>query len=201
MNPNIHEFMARIHDLERRIEEEAQARRQKWQADFEERKVAFDAEILAQQKRFKMGLLRYVWGAEWRSVLSAPFIYSVIFPLVLLDVSVTLYQWICFPLYRIPRVKRSLYFVFDRTHLEYLNLLEKINCAYCSYGNGLVAYAREVVGLTEQYWCPIKHARKVLQAHPHYHGFADYGDAEHYRQELARLRVELSRMQTDRHPG
>ncbi|MBD8051531.1 hypothetical protein [Limnohabitans radicicola] len=194
MNSDILEFLERIRELEARIEREAQARRQQWQADFESRKVRFESEVLAQQKRFKMGLLRYLLSAEWRSVLSVPFIYPVIVPLVLLDVFVTLYQWVCFPLYRIPRVQRSDFFVFDRTHLAYLNLLEKINCAYCSYGNGLMAYAREVVGLTEQYWCPIKHARKVLQAHPHYHGFADYGDAEHYRAELARLRADLARM-------
>lgn len=194
MNSDILEFLERIRELEARIEREAQARRQQWQADFESRKVRFESEVLAQQKRFKMGLLRYLLSAEWRSVLSVPFIYPVIVPLVLLDVFVTLYQWVCFPLYRIPRVQRSDFFVFDRTHLAYLNLLEKINCVYCSYGNGLMAYAREVVGLTEQYWCPIKHARKVLQAHPHYHGFADYGDAEHYRAELARLRADLARM-------
>lgn len=87
--------------------------------------------------------------------------------------------------------------MFDRTHLGYLNLLEKINCAYCSYGNGLIAYCREVVGLTEQYWCPIKHARRVFQAHAHYHGFADYGDAENYRAELARLRHALLQMRAD----
>lgn len=194
MNPNISEFMARIRELELRIEQEAQERRQQWQADFESRKVRFEAEVLAQQKRFKMGLMRYVFGADWRSVLSVPFIYPVIVPLLLLDASVTVYQWICFPLYRIPRVKRSAYFVFDRSHLAYLNLLEKFNCAYCSYGNGLVAYVREVVGRTEQYWCPIKHSRKVLQAHPHYHGFTDYGDAEHYREALARLREDLARI-------
>lgn len=194
MNPDIRDFMERIRELESRIEQEAQIRRQQWQADFETRKVRFEAEVLAQQKRFKMGLLRYVFSAEWRSVLSVPFIYPVIVPLILLDVSVTLYQWVCFPLYRIPRVRRGRYLVFDRTHLAYLNLLEKINCAYCSYANGLIAYVREVVGLTEQYWCPIKHARKVLQAHPHYHGFSDYGDAEHYREALARLREDLARM-------
>ena len=58
----------------------------------------------------------------------------------------------------------------------------------------LIAYCREVVGLTEQYWCPIKHARRVMQAHPHYHGFADYGDAENYQAELVRLRAELMNM-------
>jgi hypothetical protein len=33
-----------------------------------------------------------------------------------------------------------------------------------------------------------------MQAHAHYHGFADYGDAENYRAELARLREELRQM-------
>jgi len=139
----------------------------------------------------------YVLTAEWRHVLCVPFIYPVLFPMLLLDAFVTLYQWVCFPLCGIPRVKRADYFVFDRTHLAYLNWLEKINCAYCSYGNGLMAYGREVVGLTEQYWCPIKHARRMVQAHAHYHGFADYGDAENYRAELARLRADLLKMRTD----
>lgn len=192
MNPQIQDFLDRIRQLEAAIDKETQTRRQQWQADFETHKVRFEKEVLAQQKRFKEGLLAYVFTAEWRHVLCVPFIYSVLVPMLLLDFFVTLYQWVCFPLFRMPRVKRADYFVFDRTHLAYLNGLEKINCAYCSYGNGLMAYCREVVGLTEKYWCPIKHARRVLQAHPHYHGFADYGDAANYRAELARLRAELT---------
>jgi hypothetical protein len=153
--------------------------------------------VLVQQKRFKGGLLGYVLTAEWRHVLCLPFIYPVLLPMLLLDVWVRLYQWVCFPLCGMARVKRADYGVFDRTHLAYLNGLEKINCAYCSYGNGLIACCRGVVGLTEQYWCPIKHARKVLQAHAHYHGFADDGDAENYRAELTRLRAELLKMRQD----
>ena len=38
-------------------------------------------------------------------------------------------------------------------------------------------YVREIVGRTEQYWCPIKHARRVIGAHPQYAQFYDYGDA------------------------
>lgn len=197
MNQQIQEFLKRIQQLEAAIEQEAKNRRQQWQADFEEHKVRFEKEVLAQQQRFKEGLLVYVFSAEWRHVLSIPFIYPVLLPMLLLDVFVTVYQWVCFPLYRIPRVRRSDYLVFDRTHLAYLNLLEKINCAYCSYGNGLMAYCREVFGLTEQYWCPIKHARRVLQSHSHYHGFADYGDAENYRAELKRLRAELMKMRSE----
>jgi hypothetical protein len=197
MNPNIREFLDRIRQLEADIEQEVQHRRQQFQADFEARKVRFENEVLAQQRRFRQGVWHYVFTAEWRSVLSVPFIYPVLLPMLLLDFFVTLYQWVCFPLYRIPRVRRSDYFVYDRTHLAYLNWLEKINCAYCSYGNGLAAYVREVVGLTEQYWCPIKHARRVLQAHPYYHGFVDYGDAESYRAQLALLREQLQKIKSE----
>lgn len=194
MDDNIGEFVKRIRALEAQIEQEFQQRRQQLQADFENRKVQFEAEVLAQQRRFKEGVLKYVLTADWRHVLSVPFIYPVLLPMLLLDAFVTLYQWVCFPLYRIPRVKRSDYFVFDRTHLAYLNVLEKINCAYCSYGNGLAAYVREVVGLTEQYWCPIKHARRVMQAHPYYSGFVDYGDAQNYRDQLEQLRQQLQQI-------
>jgi hypothetical protein len=191
MNAPIQEFLDRILQLEAAIEQEAKSRRQQWQADFEEHQVRFDQEVLAQQKRFKEGLFAYVFMAQWRHVLCVPFIYPVLLPMLMLDALVTLYQRVCFPLCGMPCVKRSDYFVYDRTHLAYLNWLEKINCAYCSYGNGLMAYGREVVGLTEQYWCPIKHARRRMQAHAHYHGFADFGDAENYRAELTRLRAEL----------
>ena len=197
MTPQIQEFLDRIQQLEAAIEQEAKSRRQQWQADFDEHKVRFEQEVLAQQRRFKEGLWGYVLSAEWRHVLCVPFIYPVLLPMLLLDASVTLYQWVCFPLCGIPRVKRSAYFVFDRNHLAYLNWLEKINCAYCAYGNGVVAYCREVVGLTEKYWCPIKHARRRMQAHPHYHGFTDFGDAENYRAELTRLRADLLRMRQD----
>ena len=39
----------------------------------------------------------------------------------------------------IPKVRRADYLVFDREDLPYLNLMEKFNCFYCSYGNGVAA--------------------------------------------------------------
>src|SRR5690606_26877042 len=122
---------------------------------------------------------------------SAPFIYALIVPLVFLDLLLTLYQAVCFRLYRIPRVPRERYIVIDRHQLGYLNILERLNCAYCGYANGLLAYAREIAARTEQYWCPIKHARRVLGSHARYARFLDYGDATDYETRLARLRQEL----------
>ena len=194
MNPKISELLDRIREIEHQIEEETKRRRAELQADFEDKRVRFEREVLAQHRRFKTGLLNYMITANWLSVLTAPLIYSVLGPLLLLDVFVTVYQRVCFPIYGIACVKRSDYFVYDRTHLAYLNVIEKVNCAYCSYGNGLMTYAREIVARTEMYWCPIKHARKVLQAHPYYAGFVDYGDAQSYQRELERLRAQLSQL-------
>ena len=114
-------------------------------------------------------------------MITAPFIYVLIIPLLLLDGFVSLYQMMCFPVYGISKVQRRDYFAFDRAHLAYLNGLEKINCAYCSYANGLIAYTMEIASLTEAYWCPIKHARRLNLTHARYRDFADYGDAEGFK--------------------
>ncbi|HEY4752554.1 MAG TPA: hypothetical protein VIH37_04665 [Candidatus Limnocylindrales bacterium] len=194
MNEKINELVERIRKLQDEIETELRRRREELHADFESRKIRFEREVVAQQRRFKAGLARYILTARPLVVLTAPAIYAVFVPLLLLDLAVGLYQWICFPAYGIPRVRRRDYLVFDRGHLAYLNAIEKINCLYCSYGNGLAAYVKEVVARTEQYWCPIKHARRVLDAHPYYNRFADFGDAEAYRAELTKLRRELERL-------
>jgi hypothetical protein len=194
MNPKISELLARIQHMELEIEQEMKRKRAELQADFEETRVRFEREVLEQQRRFKTGVMAYLLTANLMSVLTAPVIYALFFPILLLDLSITIYQHICFRAYGIARVKRSDYFVFDRAHLAYLNLIEKINCAYCSYGNGVMAYGREVVARTEQYWCPIKHACKVMAAHPYYTGFVDFGDAESYKNELENLRTELAKL-------
>jgi len=114
--------------------------------------------------------------------------------LVLLDVSLFIYQQVCFRAYRIPRVRRGDYVVIDRHMLAYLNLFEKFNCIYCGYGNGVLSFAREISARTEQYWCPIKHARRVAKPHDRYAEFMAYGEAEgfHTRLEEQRLQVQAS---------
>jgi len=105
-----------------------------------------------------------------------------------MDLVMTVFQNVCFPVYGIPKVRRSDYVVIDRQHLSYLNLIERLNCVYCSYFNGVIAYSREIAGRTEQYWCPIKHARKIKSFHSRYKNFFDYGDAEGYRAKIEEVR-------------
>ncbi len=200
MNAKLSEILARIARLEEEFEAELQRRRLELQVEFRHRRVHFGAAVLAQQRRFRTSLLGYVLGAELRHVASIPFVFGLLVPMAVLDVAVSLYQWICFPLYRIPLVRRRDHWAYDRSQLGYLNLVEKINCAYCSYGNGLAAYFAEIAGRTEQYWCPIKHARRVRNAHRHYRTFLDYGDAEGYRRELLALREQLRELDPARRP-
>jgi hypothetical protein len=188
MASQIDVLMEKLHQVQAEIEVELAKRREALRFHFENRRIVFEAEVLRVQRVIKIRLSRYIRDANPLIVLTAPVIYSLIIPVALLDLFVMTYQAICFPVYKIPKVRRRDYLVFDRHHLAYLNLLEKINCAYCSYANGAIAFAREVASRTEVYWCPIKHARRVLGPHPHYAGFADFGDAEAYREKLTQMK-------------
>jgi hypothetical protein len=199
MTPQIGELVEKIRQLESELEVELARRREELRFELIDRKIRFEQEVRQRHKTLKTGLLRYLAQARLRNLVSAPVIYAMIFPLLLLDLCVTLYQLTCFPLYRIPMVRRRDYLVFDHHKLAYLNAIEKLNCAYCSYGNGLLSYIKEIVARTEQYWCPIKHAQRVLQAHSRYSRFVDFGDAEAYRRELEKLRCDFNHRDKNGH--
>lgn len=171
---------------------DARRQRIRWRYRVSRGKIRFDREIREAQRRLKQGLGAFLRQSSVSNALTAPLIYSLAVPLLLADAWITLYQWICFPVYGIARVRRRDYFVLDRYRLEYLNAIEKVNCTYCSYANGLIAYIREVAARTEQYWCPIKHGRHVRSPHPRYSLFSDYGDAAGYRVRSRHLRTALN---------
>src|SRR5688572_6830941 len=152
-----------------------------------------DPAVRAGHRRQRTGLWRYILTGNAATVASAPVIYSAIVPFVVLDGWVTLYQAVCFRAWGLRRVRRRDYFAIDRHKLAYLNGLEKLNCLYCSYANGLVAYVSEIAARTEQYWCPIRHARRTRHAHDRTAAFAAYGDADAYRYRLPSLRAALRR--------
>jgi hypothetical protein len=191
MPTRIDELMERIAGLEHELEAELNEVRAKWRYRIERDRVRFERDVRAAQRRFKKSIPRFLLESHLLSIATAPIIYAMIGPIALLDLAVTIYQAVCFRAYGVARVKRSAYVVFDRQHLAYLNGIEKLNCAYCSYANGVFAYAREIGGRTEQYWCPIRHAKRVRSPHPQYRHFVDYGDAEAYRSQLNGLRREL----------
>jgi len=127
-------------------------------------------------------------NASSLNILTAPFICYCLIPAVFLDVVVSLYQAVCFTVYGISRVARKEYIIIDRYSLNYLNTIGKLNCIFCGYFNGVIAYVQEIAARTEQYWCPVKHARKRAKTHAHYHKSVEYGGTESYKNKLAEMR-------------
>jgi hypothetical protein len=197
MDTLIDDLTRKIRELEAQMDAHIAQRRAELRVGMERGRVVFEQEVLRRHRELKTALLSDVWNANLLVIVTAPVIYAMIVPMVLLDLFVTVYQMICFPVYGIPKVKRADYFVFDRHHLAYLNAIEKLNCAFCSYANCLIAYVREIAARTEQYWCPIKHARRVIGSHARYAAFDDYGDAEGYQKRTAELRDQLSKQKDD----
>jgi hypothetical protein len=191
MTDRISTLVDKISKLERQLRDEIKEQEDRFQYRLEGRRVKFEQSVLEAHRKFKVAILPWLRASLWRNVFSVPFIYAMIVPLAFLDLTVTLYQQLCFRLYDIQRVDRSRYVILDRHQLAYLNGIEKFNCIYCGYGNGIIAYAREIIARTEQYWCPIKHARQALGTHRRYDKFANYGDADNYKPQLLKLRDEL----------
>jgi hypothetical protein len=188
-------LLDKIKDLENELVEELQKQQEEFSYEISKRRVYFEKNVIIRHKEYAKRLLSYISDAPLKHILSAPVIWSCIIPVILLDVTVSIYHWVCFPLYGIPKVKRQDYIVFDRQYLNYLNMVEKINCGYCSYVNGLFAYLQEIAARTEQFWCPIKHARRIKSLHSRYQKFISYGSAEKYRAEIETVRHDFKDLQ------
>ncbi len=191
MTQRMQDLANEILRLQSELDSEIEKRRTQLGWHMNERMVAFENGIVAEHRRLRKTVRSFLAGAPISFVVTSPVIYSLIVPLLLIDVWASLYQAVCFRAYRIPRVRRANYIVFDRQHLAYLNWIEALNCLYCGYANGVFAYIREIGSRTEQYWCPIKHALRIADPHQRYYEFLEYGDADGYRARLEEFRERL----------
>jgi len=196
MSPTEQHLSDRIKSLEKELASVLAQKQKEFEYHFAKGKALFDAAALKKHRSQKLGLASYLLQGRFLAYLTAPIIYSGIVPFFLLDVFLTVYQGICFPVYGVPKARREDYFVYDRARLKYLNLLERLNCLYCSYGNGLFAYATEISARTEQHWCPIKHAQRLRSPHSRYGHFFDYGDSQKYSQQVETVRNDFVDLKT-----
>jgi hypothetical protein len=191
MTLRMQELAGEIVRLQRELDREIEQRRKDLGWKVHARLIEFERGIAIEHRKLRMGVATFLSRSSIGTIVTAPVIYSLIVPLVIVDAWVSLYQAICFRAYRIPRVRRGDYIAFDRQHLAYLNGIEVLNCLFCGYANGLIGYVREISSRTEQYWCPIKHALRISDPHRRYHQFVEYGDAEGYRARLMAFREAL----------
>ena len=141
----------------------------------------------------QLGLIDLIKRSRPINLITGPIIYSMIFPLLILDAFVSFYQWSCFPIYGIPKLSRKDFIIFDRQELKYLDWISKFHCTYCAYGVGIVAFVGAVIGVTEAYFCPIKHKFKKIHAsqkHDQYIPFDEPANFD-FNAHLAKARNKL----------
>lgn len=112
-----------------------------------------------------------------QSVVSGAVITSMIIPLLIVDLSCSFYHAVYFRLNGIPLISRKKYIIIDRGRLTKLSWLQRWNCFYCDYANGLIAWTKAVINTTEVYNCAIKHGPMVpVESHQ-----KDYFEYESFR--------------------
>jgi len=194
MNERINQILAQMAGLEDELRTALHEQESRMFFQIKGKRVEFESSVKEANRKLKTNFFRWLVAYRPQNLITGPIIYGMAIPLLLMDACVSFYQWACFPIYGITKVRRSDYLVFDRHQLGYLNFIEKFHCTYCEYGNGLMAYMREILARTEEYFCPIKHARKVIGTHARYRRFLDYGDAADYEARLEAFRVGLGQV-------
>ena len=94
MNTSLNDILERISQLEEELQSELKRRRDALEANFDHRRVHFEQAIVERHRRFKTSLLSYITQADLRNAISAPVIYSLIVPMLMLDAALTVYQWL-----------------------------------------------------------------------------------------------------------
>jgi len=191
----IQELLKEIQQLQQRMADEISREARDLGYKLHRGRVAFEQEVLDKHRQMAKKMRQYFDECSWLGLLVSPIVYSLIIPVLIFDLFLFVYQAICFTVFKIPKVSRGDFIALDRHQLKYLNSIERFNCVYCGYANGLIAYALEIGSRSEQYWCPIKHARSLAASHPRYPNFVAYGNADEYMQRIDELRRELLNME------
>ena len=191
MSERIKEMMVEIEDLKQKLKEEIEQQEKKIDYEIKNGYIRFEDEVLSKQKENMKHLLAWFGETPFIQLLSAPIVYGMVLPALLLDLMLFVYTYVVGRVFKITFVQRKDYIVFDRQYLGYLNIVEKLNCLYCAYFNGLMQYSAAIAGRTELYFCPIKHAKKIAYDHNYYDAFFTYGDGDDYPERLKKLREEV----------
>ena len=191
MNNHIRELLGQISTLEDELRIALKEQQSTISFQIKGKSIEFEESIKQTHQQLKTSFFRWLVTNRPQNLITGPIIYSMIVPLLIADLFISFYQLTCFPIYGIKKVKRKDYIFYDRHQLQYLNFIEKFHCTYCAYGSGMIAYVTEIVGRTEQYFCPIKHAHHVIGSHQRYSSFLAFGDAEDYEAKLENFRQRL----------
>src|SRR4249919_1710882 len=128
MPSRVDSLLEHIGALELELEHEVAQARRAWRYRVVRGRVRFAREVRLAHERLRQSIPGFIRESSLASVVTAPIIYSMVVPIGLLDLWITIYQHACFRIYGIALVPRAKYVIVDRHHLAYLNGIEKLNC-------------------------------------------------------------------------
>ena len=108
MNDRLQELLNKIKQLETELLEEIQKKEKEYFYEIRDKKIHFKKEIKKKNKLLVKKIRRYLGDAPLMNIITAPVIWSCLLPALFLDLVVSLYQMICFPVYSIPKVKQRI---------------------------------------------------------------------------------------------
>jgi hypothetical protein len=136
MDTRIRELLGQIEALEDELRGALHERESRVFFSLHGKRVQFAQSIRQMHRNARRSIPSWLLTDRPQNFIPLPVIYGMAIPLALFDLCLVLYQALCFPIYRIAKVHRADYIVFDRHHLGYLNFFERLNCEYCAYANG-----------------------------------------------------------------
>ena len=98
MSQKIDEIIKNIRELEIELRDELEKREKELAFTIEKHKIRFEKEVVVRHRKEMENAFKYLAKAPLKNIVSAPLVYLLFFPALLLDLLVTVYQWICFPI-------------------------------------------------------------------------------------------------------
>lgn len=114
MNDQISQILARMAELEDELRTAVHHQESKMCFQIKGKKIEFERSVKAAHRKLKKSFFRWLVTDRPQNLLTGPIIYAMLIPMLMFDACVTFYQWACFPIYRITKVRRSDYIVCDR---------------------------------------------------------------------------------------
>src|ERR1700754_1594768 len=97
MTTQLDTLTEKLRSVEAEIEVEMAKRREEMRFHVVNRKIVFEHEASQVHREIKTSAMRYLIDVGPLVILVAPVIWSLIIPMMLLDLSLMVYQAICFP--------------------------------------------------------------------------------------------------------
>ena len=107
MNDRVRHLLAQISVLEDDLRTALHEQETSVLFQIKGKRVEFEQSIQQAHRRLKTGFFHWLVAYRPQNLITGPIIYSMIVPLAILDLCVSVYQAICFPIYGVAKARRG----------------------------------------------------------------------------------------------